>query len=664
MALLKCKTCGGDLNVKEGMTVCECEYCGTKQTLPKLDDEKRLNLYERANHFRRNNEFDKAMGIYEMILSEDNSDAEAYWCIVLCRYGIEYVDDPVTYKKVPTVNRAQLTSIYNDSDYQKAIANADGYQRDVYEAEAKAIDEIQKGILEISNKEEPFDVFICYKETDVQGRRTHDSVYAQDIYNSLTREGYRVFFSRITLEDKIGTAYEPYIFAALNSAKVMLVVGTSAENMNAVWVKNEWSRYLAIVKQDNNKALIPCYKDMSPYDMPEEFAFLQAQDMGKIGFMQDLIHGVQKVVNKNAYQQKEITNYLTNNSSNTASLLERAQIFLKEKNWDKAFDYCEKILDMEPKNAEAYLCKVLIRFQISSFDDLIKTVKEEHVIYNLDFNDYLNAVEFSSGRLSEKLKEFEQLRTEALYYHGSQEMQKHNYEKALVYFEKIRDYSDANSKYEECENCVATVLKQHTKIHTIDQNLQKLQKDLKNIESQKQQYNKALNANISNLKEEKRKLILPKFVIAGLLIGVLVMILCVIIAVLSENEGTKAFIENGTVNNYIDIAGTMLLCVSGFAAFISMVLFVIMEKEFSIGKIILMLMFYPLAIIYVLITTISKIVNINKNIKIYKNNIKNLNSNVPDDAANLTLQNQIKEKIKQQNEEKEEAKRIIANINN
>ena len=101
--------CGGDLDVQDGMTVCECEYCGTKQTLPKLDDERKINLYDRANHFRRNNEYDKAMSIYEQILSEDTSDAEAYWSLVLCKYGIEYVDDPMTRKKVPTVNRTQFT---------------------------------------------------------------------------------------------------------------------------------------------------------------------------------------------------------------------------------------------------------------------------------------------------------------------------------------------------------------------------------------------------------------------------------------------------------------------------------------------------------------------------------------------------------------------------
>ena len=80
----------------------------------------------------------------------------------------------------------------------------------------------------------------------------------------MTKEGFKVFFSRITLEDKLGTAYEPYIFAALNSAKVMVVLGTKPEHFNAVWVKNEWNRYLALIKAGAEKTLIPAYQDMDP----------------------------------------------------------------------------------------------------------------------------------------------------------------------------------------------------------------------------------------------------------------------------------------------------------------------------------------------------------------------------------------------------------------
>ncbi|MBR6765105.1 MAG: TIR domain-containing protein [Clostridia bacterium] len=234
MAVFKCKMCGGSLEVSSGASVATCPYCDSQQTLPNLNDDKIERLYDRASHFRRNNEFDKATAIYEEILNEDTRDAEAYWSLVLCRYGIEYVEDPVTKKRIPTVNRAQYTSIFDDDNYRSAIEYADAEQKRIYEAEAETINGIQKGILEISQKEEPFDVFICYKETDENGRRTRDSVYANDLYHELTKEGFKVFFARVTLEDKLGEAYEPYIFAALNSAKVMVVLGTKPEYFNAV----------------------------------------------------------------------------------------------------------------------------------------------------------------------------------------------------------------------------------------------------------------------------------------------------------------------------------------------------------------------------------------------------------------------------------------------
>ena len=362
MAAFKCKMCGGDLIIEKGSTVAECEYCGSKQTLPKLDDDRRTIFYNRANHFRRNNEFDKAAGIYEQILNEDTTDAEAYWSLVLCQYGIEYVEDPATHKRVPTVNRAQFTSVFDDDNYKSALQYADGYQRELYEKEAKTINDIQKGILSISQKEEPFDVFICYKETDANGRRTMDSVLANDLYHQLTQEGFKVFFSRITLEDKLGTAYEPYIFAALNSAKVMVVLGTKLEHFNAVWVKNEWSRYLALAKQSGGKkVLIPAYRDMDPYDLPEEFSHLQAQDLGKLGAVQDIVRGVEKLLAKEAHAKQEAPQAAASNpaSATVQSLLKRAFMFLEDGEWQSADEYAEKVLDIDPENGEAYLAKAM-----------------------------------------------------------------------------------------------------------------------------------------------------------------------------------------------------------------------------------------------------------------------------------------------------------------
>ena len=458
MSIFKCKMCGGTIEFNPGDTVGVCDSCGTKQTLPRLDDDRRANLYDRANHFRRNNDFDKAAGIYEQILNEDNTDAEAYWSLVLCHYGIEYVEDPQSRKRIPTVNRAQFTSIFDDDNYKSALHYADGYQKELYEDEAKAINEIQKGILAISQKEEPFDVFICYKETDNSGRRTQDSVLANDLYHQLTQEGFKVFFSRITLEDKLGTAYEPYIFAALNSAKVMVVLGTKPEYFNAVWVKNEWSRYLSLVKNSNGKKmLIPAYKDMDPYDLPEEFSHLQAQDMSKLGFMQDLIRGIKKIVSAGASKVEVKKTVAVGGNVNVEPLLERAFMFLEDGDWGEANEYCEKVLDQDPKNARAYLGKLMAECRACRMEDLQNCRQPFDGSGN-----YNKILRFAEPKLIETLKGYiahinernENARLTGIYNRAVSAMNEANseneYKAAAEIFKTVPGFKDADSLVEKC----------------------------------------------------------------------------------------------------------------------------------------------------------------------------------------------------------------------
>lgn len=459
MSVFKCKMCGGTIEFEQGATVGVCDSCGTKQTLPRLDNDKKANLYDRANHFRRNNEFDKAMGIYEQILNEDNTDAEVYWSLVLCRYGIEYVEDPSSHKRIPTVNRAQFTSIFDDDNYKSALQYADGYQRSIYEEEAKAINEIQKGILEISNKEEPFDVFICYKETDNSGRRTQDSVLANDLYHQLTQEGFKVFFARITLEDKLGTAYEPYIFAALNSSKVMVVLGTKPEYFNAVWVKNEWSRYLALVKQSGGKkVLIPAYRDMDPYDLPEEFSHLQAQDMSKLGFMQDLIRGIKKIAQADTPKTTVVKEtVISGGNANTAPLLKRAFMFLEDGDWNSANEYCEKVLDLDPECAEAYLGKLMAELQVKTQKALADCAEPFD-----DKDNYKKVIRFGDEKLKSALTGYiehintrnENARLNDIYTRAKNIMETANtenaYKEAARLFETAGDYEDSSVLAQEC----------------------------------------------------------------------------------------------------------------------------------------------------------------------------------------------------------------------
>lgn len=528
MAVFKCKMCGGNLEVQEKMSVCECVYCGTKQTLPRLNDERRANLYDRANHFRRNNEFDKAMSMYEQILEEDKEDSEAYWSLVLCTYGIEYVEDPVSHKRLPTVNRTQFISIYADENYKAALQYADEYQRQIYEMEAGQIDGLQKQILSISNQEEPFDVFICYKETDNQGRRTQDSVLANDLYHQLTNEGFKVFFSRITLEDKLGSAYEPYIFAALNSAKVMIVLGTRVEYFNAVWVRNEWSRYLALIKSDAKKVLIPAYKDMDPYDLPQEFSHLQAQDMGKLGFMQDLIRGIKKLTGTDRPVQPATAVNMA--GGETASLLKRAFLFLEDGDFTRADEFCERVLDIDPENGEAYLGKLMVSLEVRRREDLA------YVAGKLEQQEYYHKImRFGKESLKAEVNGYNQQIIERLEKEEKQRAEQEEQKRAEIYREAVAVIENAQKSY------------------LVQQALEQL-KQLRQIGnfSDTTVYIKKAEAKIAKIKKAEAKKNLILVIAFGILLGIIFMT-----ASIYQKAQVKAQIQELIAQgNYSAIYGT------------------------------------------------------------------------------------------------------------
>ncbi len=444
MAVFKCKMCGGSLEVTEGMTVCECEYCGTKQTIPKSHDDVLTNNFNRANNLRMKNEFDKAQELYEKIVSANPTEAEAYWGIVLCKYGIEYVEDPATLKKIPTCHRTQYESVVSDVDYLSAIENADARQKELFEKEAAEIDKLQRNILEIVHKEKPFDVFICYKETD---------------YYQLTQEGFKVFYAAITLEDKLGQEYEPYIFAALNSAKVMLVIGSNPEYFNAVWVKNEWSRYLKLMKSDRSKLLIPCYKDMDAYDLPEEFAHLQAQDMSKIGFINDVIRGIRKVLQKEERstpmaQYNDTQTVVIAKGNSIENLLKRGFLSLEDGEWEKAKKYFDQVLDIDVEENKAYIGLLCVEFNAKTEEELVN-VNDDYT----KSNNFRKACKFGGEEVEKRLLEY---RMKALYEQATKAMNEadteEKYMAAASLFDSIRTYSDSLKKRNDCKNKAKTMV--------------------------------------------------------------------------------------------------------------------------------------------------------------------------------------------------------------
>ena len=449
MAILKCKMCGGDVELLDDRSVGMCQHCGCTMTFPKIDDEQRAAAFNRGNHFRRIGEFDKALAVYERIVQEDDNDAEAHWCCALCRFGIEYVEDPATFEWMPTCHRASFDSFLEDVDYLAAVEHSDGITRRQYQKDAAKITEVQRGILATARNAEPYDIFICYKEKDDQGVRTDDSTLAQDLYYHLKEQGRRVFYARVSMDHIAGTQYEPYIFAALNSAKVMIVVGTKPEYLNAVWVKNEWSRFLAMMKKDHHKLLLPCYRGMDPYDLPEQLSVLQSYDMAKIGFIQDLIRGVSKVLDADKKPEVVKETVVVNNSApaaNIAPLLKRAFMFLEDGDWSSANEYCEKVLDLDPECAQAYLGKLMAEMKVTQQEALKDCSQPFHTSTN-----FQKAVRFGDDGLKETLQTavLEQQYKRATAAMTARQTED-NFRRAAELFNSISGYQDSAELAKKC----------------------------------------------------------------------------------------------------------------------------------------------------------------------------------------------------------------------
>ena len=186
----------------------------------------------------------------------------------------------------------------------------------------------------------------------------------------------------------------------------MLVFGTNYDYFNAVWVKNEWSRFLKLIEQDSSRTLIPCYKDIDAYDMPREFAKLQAQDMGKVGAIQDLVRGIGKIIVKKEEPVPVVQVNKNAIDTFTEPLLERANDFLAKGDFAKAKEFFEKVIDFEPNNEKALFGLFLLKFKVRNIEELGSTdvFFDDSVSYSIMLNSCDTKTRDMLQKATEKIK--------------------------------------------------------------------------------------------------------------------------------------------------------------------------------------------------------------------------------------------------------------------
>lgn len=133
----------------------------------------------------------------------------------------------------------------------------------------------------ISSFYENTEVFICYVENDIFGRRTKESILTQQLYNKLQSKKINVFYSRISADGLSDNDYEKVYYEAMKKAKVIVAFGASKENFETLTTRCK--------DFFDNKKILPVYTEMKSYDLPGEYKTLQALNYDDIAVDNSLI---------------------------------------------------------------------------------------------------------------------------------------------------------------------------------------------------------------------------------------------------------------------------------------------------------------------------------------------------------------------------------------
>ena len=414
---LVCEMCLGTLK-EVSKDVYICESCGKLYKQHITTDEEIIWLAN-ANKLLRRGDFDDAYEEYSAIVEKYNNCYEAFFGMTLCTHGIIYVDDLLEGKKVPTCYNVAITSFLDDDNFNKALLYAPNEVKENYIEQANKIEVIRKEWLEKASKEEPFDVFISFKQSDRENgiEKTKDYYACLEIYNYLQYKcGLNVFFSPETLKNKISERYEPYIYNALNTSKVMILYGQKPEYLTSTWVKNEWIRYLRkiINHEKEQNSLIVAYEKFDAYKLPKELKGLQALDASSKDFLITLTNHINKVfeeeLNKQKIVRKEInirqinkksttiknnkvlkrelgSNVVATQNATTGKQLNTISILLNNNRFEDAHQLLTTVLEKEPNNSDALYLEFLIQNKVknsSELKDIIINNKEQIKLTSLE----------------------------------------------------------------------------------------------------------------------------------------------------------------------------------------------------------------------------------------------------------------------------------------
>ena len=215
------------------------------------------------------------------------------------------------------------------------------------------------------------------------------------------------------------------------------------------------------------------------------------------------------------------------------SLIERVFMFLEEGNFNQAAAYCERILDIEPKNAEAYLGRFMATLRIRKRKDIILSPKP----LETDIN-YRRAIEYGDDKLKTELAGYiEAIQNRGLeqrYALALAKMQnaynEQSFYEAARAFGAISSFQDAAEKEKQCiegaNYCIWAEAEQCIKrdsVSSLEKAIQLLTR-LPDSKSETTQKIADCEIRIDELKKQRKKRKHRWFVRSGVVLGVVLIL--------------------------------------------------------------------------------------------------------------------------------------------
>ena len=254
---LICEKDGGQIIFEPGEKIKRCRYCDTVYIRPEEEADASLTAIKHADELRLDGEFETAETSYHRYLDTNVKDYNARWGLLLCRYGVIY--EPNSKGEFTATCRRHNKNQYilSDSNYARLLESVPPDEKDRYEIRAKQIDEIHREIDRLEEEKaqgraKDWEIILCFRDGE-----TAETRLARGLYDELKKK-YTVFYPPEALRGKNEFQAEAAVSVAVESAKMMLVIGFGADAFADPWVHMLYARFKQRI-QGTEKTLIPIF---------------------------------------------------------------------------------------------------------------------------------------------------------------------------------------------------------------------------------------------------------------------------------------------------------------------------------------------------------------------------------------------------------------------